>query len=71
VSELSNVVVKVIEVIGESSKSWEDAAQNAVRAASKTVRNIVGLEAVGWTAEVKNGEVTKYKTTTKIAFGVE
>jgi len=65
------MAVKVIEVIGESSKSWEDAAQNAVKAAAKTVRNIVGIEAVGWTAAVKNGEITKYKTTTKIAFGVE
>ncbi len=65
------MVVKVIEVIGESPKSWEDAAQNAVKAAAKTVRNIVGIEAVGWTAEVKNKEITKYKTTTKVAFIVE
>ncbi len=65
------MAVKVIEVIGESSKSWEDAAQNAVKAAAETVRNIVGLEAVGWTASVKNGDITKYKTTTKIAFQVE
>jgi flavin-binding protein dodecin len=64
------MVVKVIEVIGESSKSWEDAAQNAVEAAAKTVRNIIGIEAVGWTASVKDGKITKYKTTTKIAFGV-
>jgi len=65
------MVVKVIEVIGESPKSWEDAAQNAVTAAAKTVRNIVGIEAIGWTADVKNKGITKYKTTTKIAFIVD
>ena len=65
------MAVKVIEVIGESSKSWEDAAQNAVESAAKTVRNILGIEAVGCTAAVKNGKITKYKTTIKIAFGVE
>jgi len=38
------MVVKVIEVIGESSESWEEAAQNAVRAAAKTVRNIIEIK---------------------------
>ncbi len=65
------MVVKVVEIIGESGRSWEEAAQNAVKVASKTIRNIIGIEAVGWTADVKNGEITKFKTTTKLAFVVE
>ena len=65
------MVVKVIEVIGESATSWEDAAQDAVKTSAKTVRNIRGVEAVGWTGEVKNGRIVRFKTTTKIAFVVE
>ena len=65
------MVAKVIEIIGESQTSWEDAAQNAVRVAAKTVRNICGIEAIGWTADVKGGKITRYKTTVKAAFVVE
>ena len=65
------MVVKVIEVIGESQTSWEDAAQNAVKIAAKTIRKICGIEAVGWTADVGNGRITRFKTTVKIAFVVE
>jgi flavin-binding protein dodecin len=56
------MVVKVIEVIGESTKSRQDAAQNAGKAAAKTVRNIVRIEFVSWTAAVKNGEMAKQST---------
>jgi len=59
------MVVKVIEVIGESTKSRQDAARNAGKAAAKTVRSIVRIEFVGWTAAVKNGEMAKYKATSK------
>ena len=65
------MVVKVIEVIGASQTSWEDAAQDAVKTAAKSVRSICGVEAVGWTGEVKNGKIVRFKTTTKIAFVVE
>jgi flavin-binding protein dodecin len=65
------MVVKVIEVIGESQTSWEDAAQDAVKTAAKTIRSICGVEAVGWTGEVKNGKIVRFKTTTKMAFVVE
>jgi flavin-binding protein dodecin len=43
-------VVKVIELMSESPKSWEDAAQNAVKEASKTLRNIRSIYIKDFTA---------------------
>lgn len=64
-------VVKVIELVGNSKVSWEDAAKNAVAEAAKTVRGITGIDVVGQTAVVKNGMITEYRTNVKIAFVVE
>jgi flavin-binding protein dodecin len=63
--------VKIIEVIGSSEKSWEEAAQNAVADATKSVRNIVGLDVINQTAKVKDGKISRFKTTMKLAFEVE
>ncbi len=64
-------VVKIIELVGTSDKSWEDAVRQAVKEAAKTVRNIVGVDVVGFTAKVKDGEITEYRANIKIAFVVE
>jgi flavin-binding protein dodecin len=64
-------VVKVIELIGESTKSWEDAAQSAISIASKTLRNIFGVDIVNQTAKVEGGKIVQYRTTVKIAFLIE
>lgn len=64
-------VAKVIELIGKSTKSWEDAAQNAVTEASKTLRNICCVDVIGTTANVKNGRITEYKANVKLVFIVE
>lgn len=63
-------VAKVIELVGKSDKSWEDAAANAVKAASRTLHNITGVEVMNMTAKVKDGRIVEYKTTVKIAFAV-
>ena len=63
-------VAKVIEVVGSSSKSWDDAARQAVKVASKTVKNISGVQVMHMTAQVKGGAIKTYKTTVKIAFGL-
>ncbi|NHJ48047.1 MAG: dodecin domain-containing protein [Asgard group archaeon] len=65
------MVIKVIEVIGSSDKSWEDAARNAVETAAKTVKNIIGADVVNFTATVKDGKVVVYKATCKLAFKVQ
>ena len=65
------MAVKILELIGSSEKSWEDAVQEALRDAAKTVRNIVGVDVLGFKADVKNGKLTRYKARVKIAFTVE
>ena len=62
---------KVIELIGSSKTSWEDAAQNALRDAIKTVSGIKGLDAVGFTAKVEGNKITEFHTNVKVAFVVK
>jgi flavin-binding protein dodecin len=64
-------VAKIIEIVGSSDKGWADAADQAVRTASKTVSGIIGAEVMHMTASVEDGKITKYKATCKIAFAVE
>jgi dodecin len=64
-------VVKVIELLSESPKSWEDAAQTAVREASKTLRNIRSIYIKEFTAAVDNGKVTSYRINSKVTFDLE
>ena len=64
-------IAKVIEVVGSSKNSWADAADRAVRTASKTVKNITGVQVLHMTAQVRDGKIKTYKTTVKVAFGIE
>lgn len=65
-------VAKIIELIGISEKSWEDAAQIAVNEAKKTVHGIHGVKVQDMTADVDSaGKLVRFKTTVKMSFGVE
>jgi flavin-binding protein dodecin len=64
-------VIKIIEVLGVSDKSWEDAATQALKGATNTVRNISGLEIISQTAKVKDGGISEYHSTCKVAFRIE
>jgi flavin-binding protein dodecin len=65
-------MLKVIEVLAESGKSWEDAAQTAVDNAAKTVRGIKSIYIKNLQAEVsKNGKISNYRVNAKISFEVE
>jgi len=64
-------VVKIIELVGSSTKGWKDAAENALIEASKTVRNIVGMDVIGCTAKVEKNKIVSYRANVKIAFTVE
>lgn len=64
-------VVKVIEIIAESDKSWEDATQQAVTEASKTIRNIQNVYIENLKAIVKGDKIEKYRVNTKISFIVD
>ncbi|MBN1195793.1 MAG: dodecin domain-containing protein [Candidatus Aminicenantes bacterium] len=63
--------VKVIELIGSSARSWEEAAANAVREAAETVSDIVGVEVTAQTAKVSGDHITEFRTTVKVAFKVK
>ena len=64
-------IVKVIEVLAQSDKSWEDAAQAAVAEAAKTLRNIRSIYIKEFEAAVENGKVTQYRVNAKISFDLE
>ena len=66
-----NEVAKVIEIVGSSPKGWAEAADKAVRTASKTLKNITGVQVMAMTARVSGGKIVGYKTTIKVAFGIE
>jgi len=64
-------VVKVIEVIAQSEKSWEDAAQNAIKEAAKTLKNIKSIYIKDKSAKVKNNKIVQYRIVAKISFVIE
>ena len=64
-------IVKVIEILSESSNSWEEATQNVVSEASKTLRNIRSVYVKEFTAAVENDKVTSYRVNAKVTFEME
>jgi dodecin len=67
---MSNML-KVIEVLAESEKSWEDAAKNAVEQAGKSVRNVKSIYIENFEAQVKDDKITNYRINAKISFLLE
>lgn len=63
-------VLKVIEVMSSSEKSWEDAAKNAVKIASKTVKEIRSVYVQDMSAVVNKNLITEFRVTVKITFEV-
>ena len=63
--------IKVLELMVSSSKSWEDAAQQAVSEASKTIQNIKSVYIHDHSAVVKNGKIVEYRINAKLSFEVE
>lgn len=63
-------VMKVIEVLAQSDKSWEDAAQQALREASKSIRNIKSLYVENMQAVLDGGKLI-YRLDAKISFAVD
>jgi dodecin len=64
-------MLKVIEVLAESTKGWEDAAQQAVTDASKTLRNIRSIYIENFEATVDQGKIKSYRINAKISFLLE
>jgi flavin-binding protein dodecin len=61
------VHVKVSELVGESPDSWKGAVQSVISEASRSMKNIVAVEIVNFTANVENGRLVEYKANVKIA----
>ena len=64
-------ILKVVEILAQSEKNWEDAAQLAVQEAAKTVRNIKSIYIQEMEATVENDRITHYRVNAKISFEVE
>lgn len=64
-------VLKVIEVLSNSSESWEDATRKAVKHASKTVKNIKSVYVQDQSASVDGDSVTEFRVNLKITFEVK
>ena len=64
-------ILKVIEVLASSSKSWDDAAKNAVKKASESVKGIRAVYVNEQSAVVEDGEIVNYRVNVKITFEVK
>lgn len=64
-------VLNTIELEGVSAESWKDAAQEALREASKTLRNIRRMDILGTSTVVEGGEITEFRTQVRLVFEVE
>ncbi len=63
-------VLKVIEIMASSEKSWEDATNVAVKTAAKTVKEIRSAYIKDMSAVVKNNKITEFRVNVKITFEV-
>lgn len=64
-------VLKVIEVLGNSTESFEDAVQNVIKEASKTVKNIKSVYVQDMQVSVKDNNIAEYRVNTKVTFGIK
>ena len=64
-------IVKVIEVLAQSEKGWEEAAQEVLKEASKSVRNIQSIYIKEFQATVENNQIVNYRINAKISFVIE
>ena len=67
----SEGVYRIIDVVGTSAKSWEDAASNAVNTAAKSLRDIRIAEVTKLDLRVENGKVAAYRARVQLSFKYE
>jgi flavin-binding protein dodecin len=66
-----NPVYKIVEVVGSSSTSFEDAARSAVEAAAKTLRDLRVAEITKFDMKIDNGKVVAYRARVSMSFKYE
>ena len=64
-------IVKVVEVIGESPKNFDDAVRNAVRESAKTIKNIKSVWVDNMSGVVEGGEIVTFRANVKVSFKIE
>lgn len=64
-------VAKVIEIVSNSEKSFDDAVQQGLAEAARSLQGISGLEITNWTADVESNQIVRYKVTMHVAFKIE
>lgn len=64
-------VIKTIDLVGVSEKGWDDAAQQALAEASKTIRGIENMDVLGTSAVVRDGKIAEFHTQIRINFRIE
>jgi flavin-binding protein dodecin len=64
-------VIKTIDLVGVSSESWRDAAQQALQEAAKTLRGIEGMDILETSALVEEDQIKEYQTHVRIRFRIE
>jgi flavin-binding protein dodecin len=70
-AESAESIYKVVEVIGTSTKSWDDAAKNAVETAADTLRDLRVAEIVKLDMKVEDGKVQAYRARVMLSFKYE
>ena len=68
---MSDSVYKIIELVGSSTVSWEDAAKNAITKASKSLRDLRIAEVLAQDIHLKDGKIDFYRTKVKLYFKFE
>jgi len=61
-------IYKVIEIVGTSENSWEEAAKNAVEKASQSLEDLRVAEVVSEDMKIENGKVVAYRTKVSLSF---
>lgn len=64
-------VYKIIELVGTSPTSWEDAAANAIKKASQTLRDLRVAEVSAMDMHIKDGKIESFRTKVKVSFKFE
>ena len=64
-------VARVTEIIGSSPRGWQEAADEAMKRANKTLRNVTGIHLLEQKAHVEKGKITEYRATIEVTFILE
>jgi flavin-binding protein dodecin len=68
---MPNSVYKIVEIVGSSPESWEKAAQTAVTAAAKSLRDLRVAEVSALDVHLEAGKIVAYRTKLKVSFKFE